>query len=82
MLKTSKNNPKCDVHTLPKKVIAQRLYLWLQFLGGLVRLCLDAKETLNHVLRKNYNNSPTTYPQALKDFALEEIRIFSTLVCD
>jgi hypothetical protein len=43
---------------------------------------VDAKETLNHVLWKNYTNSPTTYPQALKDFALEEICIFSTLVCD
>jgi hypothetical protein len=43
---------------------------------------LDAKETLNHVLWKNYTNNPTTYPQTLKDFALEEIYIFSTLVYD
>jgi len=39
MFKTSKNNPRCDVHTLQKEIITERLYLWLQVLGGLVCLC-------------------------------------------
>jgi hypothetical protein len=25
------NNSKCDIHTLPKKLITQRLYMWLQY---------------------------------------------------
>jgi hypothetical protein len=32
-----KKNPKCDVHTLPKKLIAKKLYVQLQFWGRLVR---------------------------------------------
>jgi len=31
-----KKNSRCDVHTLPKKLIAKRLYVWLQFWVGLV----------------------------------------------
>ncbi len=27
ILKTSKNNPRCYVHTLPKQLIAERLYV-------------------------------------------------------
>jgi hypothetical protein len=29
-LKQAKNS-RCDVHTLPKKLIAKKLYMWLQF---------------------------------------------------
>jgi hypothetical protein len=38
--------PKCDAHTLPKKIIAKKLYVWLQFLGGL--MCF-------HFTRHSYN---------------------------
>jgi hypothetical protein len=31
-----KNNSRCDDHMLPKKLIVARLYLRLQFLGGLL----------------------------------------------
>jgi hypothetical protein len=32
--KKNKNNPRYDVHTLPKQLIVERLYIWLQFGGG------------------------------------------------
>jgi hypothetical protein len=32
----NKNNARCDVHKYPKKPNAEFLFLWLQFLGGVV----------------------------------------------
>jgi hypothetical protein len=36
VFKTNKNNLRCDVHTFPKNLIIKRLYMWLQFGGGLM----------------------------------------------
>jgi len=37
----NKNNPRCDVHMNKKKPKAEFLFLWLQFLGGIMCFHLD-----------------------------------------
>jgi hypothetical protein len=39
---------KCNVHTLPKNLIVERLYVWLQFGGGLVCFCPKVHKSKMH----------------------------------
>lgn len=48
ILKTSKNNSRCDVHMLPKTLIVKRLKMWLQFLGDLMCFHLVMPWSLNY----------------------------------
>jgi hypothetical protein len=42
------NNSKCDVHTLPKNLIVERLYAWLQFGGGIMCFRLEVHKSKLH----------------------------------
>jgi hypothetical protein len=65
-------NPRCDVHALPKNLVVEILYVWLQFLGGLV--CFHPSKCINHILTMEYlthyncqNNSVTRSIPLQKD---------------